>query len=125
GAQIGSVSAASATNTWYRLELSVATNASNIATTAALQIDGASIASGSTGSSHSLATIRLGFTAAPGASIDCHIDDIAINDSTGANQNSFPGAGSVVLLVPVSDNARGANWVAGAGGTTSLFDAVN
>lgn len=61
----------------------------------------------------------------PGASKVINIDDGAINDNTGASQNSWPGSGKVVLLKPISDNARGANWTGGAGGTTNLFDAVD
>lgn len=54
-------------------------------------------------------------------------DDVAVNDSSGANQNSWPGNGRVVILHPVSDGgAIGADsWLAGAGGTTNLWDAVN
>jgi hypothetical protein len=52
------------------------------------------------------------------------VDDWAINDSTGAAQNSWPGLGQVVHLQPVSDNGR-IGWVAGVSGTTNLWDAVN
>lgn len=52
-------------------------------------------------------------------------DDVAVNDDQGANQNGLPGDGKVWLLKPTADSARGANWVAGAGGTTSLFAGVD
>lgn len=52
-------------------------------------------------------------------------DDIALNDDTGASQKSWPGPGKVVLLVPISDNARDTLWTGGVGGTSNLFDAVN
>lgn len=54
-------------------------------------------------------------------------DDIAINDDQGASQNSWPGEGKVVLLLPISDNSRG-SWVAGSNtttATTSLFAAID
>src|SRR5262249_20714242 len=38
---------------------------------------------------------------------------------------TWPGDGKIVLLKPISDNARGANWVGGAGGTTNLWDAID
>ncbi len=50
-------------------------------------------------------------------------DDVVWDNSTlgGARASDY----EVILLKPVSDNARGTNWTAGAGGTTNLFDAVN
>jgi hypothetical protein len=62
---------------------------------------------------------------APNAGFTFYSDDIAVNDSTGANNNTYPGSGSVVLLSPTADSAVGTGWVTGAGGSTSLFDAVN
>lgn len=41
-------------------------------------------------------------------------DDVAINDSSGSDQNSWPGEGRVALLKPISDNAGGTGWVLGA-----------
>lgn len=52
------------------------------------------------------------------------LDDWAINDSTGENQNGFPGNAKVVFLKPVADKAR-TGWTGGAGATTTLWDAVN
>jgi len=52
-------------------------------------------------------------------------DDVAVNDSSGASENSWPGGGKVVHLVPISDQARATLWTGGAGGTTSLFAAVD
>src|SRR5215831_1775544 len=54
-----------------------------------------------------------------------YIDDVALNDASGSSETSYPADGHVVILNSISDNARGSNWVAGAGGTTNLFDAVN
>jgi hypothetical protein len=53
-----------------------------------------------------------------------HVDDVAVNYGTGATQNSWPGAGQILLLKPTSDSAR-TGWTGGAGGTTNLWDAVN
>jgi hypothetical protein len=69
--------------------------------------------------------LRIGFLSAPGTSKIMYIDDVAINDGSGAAQNSYPGDGKVVLCKPISDNARTTGWVTGAAGTTNLWDAVN
>lgn len=52
-----------------------------------------------------------------------YIDDVVWDDSTlgGALSSDY----KIILLDPVSDNARGASWFGGAGGTTNLFDALN
>jgi hypothetical protein len=54
-----------------------------------------------------------------------YVDDLVLNDSGGSAQNSWPGLGKQVLLLPISDNAVGTGWTLGSGGTTNLFDAVN
>lgn len=55
---------------------------------------------------------------------DMLIDDIALNDDQGSDQNTWPGDGHIVHCMPLSDNAR-VNWTGGAGGTTNLYDAIN
>ena len=55
----------------------------------------------------------------------CNFDDIAINDASGGNENTAPDDSAYVLWLPaVSDTAIG-GWTAGAGSTSSLFEAVN
>ena len=52
-------------------------------------------------------------------------DDWAINDDQGTSQNGRIGnQGKIVLLKPISDNAR-TGFTDGAGGTTSLFSALD
>lgn len=54
-----------------------------------------------------------------------YFDDVAINDSTGASQNGRCGyQNKVVLLKPTSDSAT-TGFTEGAGGTGSLFAAVD
>lgn len=67
----------------------------------------------------------IGSDTPPGANKVLYFDDFAINDNSGGVNASWPGDGKVVLMKPASDNARSANWLAGAGGTSNLFDAVN
>lgn len=127
--QIGSDSAVTLSadsTTWYRIELKATFNASTQISDAELRLDGSTVAStsgltlASTG-----ATANHGWISAPGASCVMHVDDVALNNSAGANNNSWCGDGKVVLLLPISDNARGTGWVGGAGGTTNLFNAVD
>lgn len=57
--------------------------------------------------------------------ITMHWDDVAINDSAaGSGQTSWCGTGVVQHSYPTGDGTR-VGWTAGAGGTTSLFDAVD
>jgi hypothetical protein len=125
-AQIGSDSSATlVANTWYRIELKclILTASTD---TVELQLDGVSVASASGLTLGSVDTnyIRIGFVTAPGASRVCYLDDFADNDNVGADQNAFPGAGNIVLLLPISDNQVG-SWTGGAGGTTNLWEAIN
>jgi len=69
--------------------------------------------------------VAFGLGGGVGANVIWYADDCALNDSTGASQNSWCGEGKVVNLIPTSDSARAALWTGGVGGTTSLFDAVN
>src|SRR5262245_17483984 len=127
GTQIGSDSAATlTTGVWYRIELSLL-SASGTADAVELRLDGTTVASGSGLALNDATTVGFaaGWVAAPGANLVSHLDDYALNDSTGASQNSWPGDGKVVALLPTADNARASLWTGGAGGTTSLFEAVN
>lgn len=127
GTQVGSDSAALSTDTWYRVELRVKIVA-GASDEAELRLDGSSIASTAVGNVGDVApaTLQIGWPiGAPGANAVIFLDDVALNDDQGASQNTWPGDGKVVLLKPISDNARATLWTGGAGGTTSLFDAVD
>lgn len=127
GSQVGSDSTPLNKNQWYRIEVAQMFQ-TGAADYSELRIDGVSLASTTTASlSDSVGSFQLlvGWRAAPGANKVLYFDDVVVNDSTGAANNSWPGEGHVVLLVPISDNARATLWTGGAGGTTSLFDAVN
>jgi hypothetical protein len=43
------------------------------------------------------ARFRAGWVDAPGATVNAYVDDVAVNDSTGSYENSWPGQGRVVL----------------------------
>ncbi len=125
--QIGSDSAATiATGTYYRVEMQITVNAGNTAVSAGeLRLDGTTVAS-TTGLALAYSqNFIIGWNShLPGANTLMYIDDVGVNDSGGAANNTWPGDGKVILMCPISDNARGA-WTAGAGGTTNLFAAVD
>lgn len=93
------------TGTWYRIEYKYDDNS-----TVQVRLDGSEILS-ATADGANVQAIRFGLCATGlVAGVACggdflttgtlYFDDIAINDSTGGSQNSWPGAGSVVHMQP-------------------------
>ncbi len=126
--QIGSDSAAISDGSWVCVELKLTADSGPTNFTAVeARLDGTAFASSASvsvpaafpdwgvGSPDSVSGV---------ANFEAWLDDIAINDSSGAAQTDYPGPGKVGWLVPISDNARG-NWTGGSGGTTNLYDALN
>lgn len=126
GVQVGSASAALALNTWHLVELRTLIGTGAI-DEGELRLNGAQVAVTTTANVGNIApfSFRWGWIQAPGANKVIYFDDVAINDDQGTNQNTWPGEGKVVLLLPISDNARDTLWTGGSGGTTNLFDAVD
>ncbi len=124
--QIGVDTAALTTGTWYRIELraKVGVGATD---EVELKIDGVTEILGTGVSVGDGAPDRLffGYDSGAGNSKTIIFDDFAVNDDQGAAQNTWPGEGKIVNLVPTTDSARGANWYAGASGTTNLWNAVD
>lgn len=116
-AQIGSDSSALSTGQWYRIEIKQDTT--TLASTAIdALIDGSSFASGTANLASASSTFRIGSTGSN--TTDIYFDDIAINDTSGSFQNSWPGEGEIIHIRPsaAGDNAgwtragsdSGANW---------------
>lgn len=127
GTQIGSDSAATIAfdgATWYRFEIQITTNATPQITSCELRLDGTTVASTSGLTVAAGTVFAFGWIAAPGANQVCYADDVAVNDSTGANNNTWPGDGKVVLLKPISDSAVGSGWTDDAASGTNIWDAV-
>lgn len=127
GTKIGSDSAALTAGTTYRVELSCTIDTGSTDGWE-LRLDGTTVASTAGVSFSDTPPDRLGFgwletTLSSGKS--CHFDDVAINDSTGTDQNSWPGEGKILNSLATADSARATLWTGGALGTTNLFDAVN
>lgn len=124
---VGLASAVLNLNTWYRFEQAAMIGASTNDDYVEFMLNGVSLGSTTTanaGTTSFAVQAQIGWGGSPGASKQIWVDDVAINDSTGSDQTSWPGSGKIVLLKPISDKATGANWVEGAGGTGSLFSAV-
>jgi hypothetical protein len=123
-AQIGAGSTVVTTGIWYRIELSLLT-ASGSVDVGALLVDGVTVQSSSSLAISDSAPSALVFTKGTGAT--AYADDIALNDSTGGSQNTWPGVGKVVLQLPISDNALGTGWTNDnlVNTTTNLWECVN
>lgn len=113
-AQIGSDSSALSTGQWYRIELGV--DATTLASTVLTgRVGGVEFATGSANFANGVDRINFGvFRASVNA--DVYFDDFAVNDATGSNQNSWPGSGKIVHIVP---NATGDNSSWSRGGSDS------
>lgn len=117
-ANIGTASSALALNTWYRIELDytdVAGTAGSVTGAFRGYLDGALFSNTLCSNINGWSRVRYGAQTA--VTTDFHIDDLAVNDTTGTVQNGLPGPGNVVHLVP---NAAGdANGFATAVGGTA------
>jgi hypothetical protein len=110
-------------DTYTRVEVKVLVASGN--DTVELQVQGTSLYSTTTATIADVALSNVQFGAHSTGAVAVDTDDVALNDSVGTDQASWPGAGSVLILKPTADSARGTNWTGGAGGTASLFDAVD
>jgi hypothetical protein len=97
------VSSALSIQTWYIVEVKMVVSTAG-AGLLELRLNG--VVQGTTLTSITTITTnltnwQLGITVSGTATL--YYDDIAINDNTGANQNSYPGDGHVTLAAPASD----------------------
>lgn len=125
-AQIGAASAALSDNTWYRVELKIMVPTAGNGQVE-LRVDGTTVAASTYAVTNiALSALRFGCLTAAGSGT-VYFDDVAINDDQGANQNSWPGSGKVILLKPTSQNSIG-NWEGPqttGSDTTGLHDNVD
>lgn len=123
----GSASTATITDgNWHRVELKATATATTTWTASELLLDGASVATW-TGSITRGTNFAWGYgcrSDAPGANKIINVDDIAINNSSGSVNNSYPGSGRVVLLKPTVASLQ-TGWTNDAGNTTNVHNAVN
>lgn len=101
--QIGSTSSALSSNTWYRIEVKFSSAGGAGASEGTARIDGTNFASSTTETfSGGIGYLDFGGNIAFEAQTqgDWFFDDIAVNDSTGSAQTSYPGSGKIVHLKP-------------------------
>ncbi|ELP64177.1 hypothetical protein PV735_05285 [Streptomyces turgidiscabies] len=116
-ADIGTASAALSTGVWYRIELDYTDTAGTAGSvTGAFKgyVNGVEFSSTVCSNINGWSRVRVGAQTA--VSGDFHIDDVAVNDTTGSVQTGLPGPGNIVHLKP---NAAGDNNLFGTavGGT--------
>lgn len=132
GSQIGSNSSTLSADTWYRIEMKYDFTGGSGHYIISAQIDGSVFASVSTGTqaitSSDKALILGGNLGSETTTTgDWFFDDVAINDSTGSSQTSYPGGGSVIVLRP---NAAGdvntfGTQTGGTAGAANNYGRVN
>jgi hypothetical protein len=127
GANIASTAAGVLTlNAWHVIEVHWNSNATAANGTCELRLDGTTVLSQignfNTGAL-TAASVTWGKIHSTNYGITLLFDDVAINDATGGAQNSWPGLGKVVMLLPAADSSR-VGFTGGAGATTNLFNCV-
>jgi hypothetical protein len=117
GTQIGSSSATLSTGTWYMVELK--TDATGAGALDA-RLDGSSFASGANSAQGNWSRVLIGVIGS-NATTDLAFDDWAVNDASGSAQNSWPGSGKILHLLPNGDGDAHAwgNTANGAGASTN------
>lgn len=126
---IGSPSAALSLNTWYAVELLIDTTGAGGAHVVTARLDHVNFA---TASNRNLSTgvniFRIGGNLAAEAQTtgDWFFDDCAVNDTVGSFQNSWPGSGKIIMLVPTAAGDANA-WLntAGGAGSSNNFQLVD
>lgn len=108
-----STTALTDTSRWYRVEARALSGTSVVL----LRIDGVDEVTGTISSTSW--TYQFGASDTVADTYTINVADVTSDTTT------FPGEGSVQLLVPNGDSARAAKWTAGTSGTTNLWDAVD
>ena len=103
--QIGAASVVIAINTLYLIEIEFDTTGAAGSHVVKAKLNGVEFAS-ATNRSISTGVDNLLLQSSSGATLTINFDDLAINDSSGSFQNSYPGQGKIIHLRP---NAAGDN----------------
>ena len=109
-AQVGSDSIVLAKRTWYMIEIGCDTTACAGSDTLTGRLNGTTFATSTSQSLAGFSIIDVGINAPPGSAVTFYFDDIAINDSTGSFQNSYPGEGKIIHLRP-NGNGDNSGWL--------------
>jgi hypothetical protein len=129
GAQIGSASSVLSTGVWYLVELKTDTTQATGSRIIEGRLNGTVFATSNTKSQASSFAFAVGGnllleTQTQG---EWFFDDVAVNDGSGSFQNSYPGSGKIIHLLP---NASGdantfSTQVGGTSGASNNYTRVN
>lgn len=132
--QIGSNSSILSLNTWYMIDLHADDTGGTVSTVVEGRLGGSVFAtgtvsiivSGNGGVPNGFGYFGDGIVHAS-SSGTWYFDDIAINDSTGSNQNSYAGAGALTRILPnaAGDSNTFSVQVGGTAGSANNFTRVN
>lgn len=121
------------TNTWYNIEIHINTVPAGGSHVVEARVDGA--AAFATSSTRNIAATNLPFWFLIGGNMggeantagDWFFDDLAINDTTGSFQNSWPGEGKIIHLRPDSagDSNTFATQTGGTAGAANNYTRVD
>jgi hypothetical protein len=118
-------SSALGTSTWHRIEVRGISGTSGAE--AELKVNGTSVvsASGSTGQNAAFIKLQFGSSSASDRGVDLYIDDLALNDSTGSDENTWLGDTYLKILTAVGDSSIGAGWTTSGAATTNLYTNID
>ncbi len=117
--QVGSDSSALSVDQWYKIELEI-DNTTLSATVLSARIDEVEFASGTVNHAYGCDTLVINNAVVN----NIYFDDIAINDTSGSFETSWPGEGGIIQLWP---NANGDNsdWGGSDGDSTDNYALVD
>lgn len=127
GTQIGSPSSALSTSTWYTLELTYKNNAPVPTSTMEARLNGSVFATTSIATTIDGSNAFVWGNTDGDTTLNIYYDDIAVNDTSGGSQTSYPGEGKVLYLVPTAagDANTFATQTGGTAGAGNNFTRVN
>lgn len=127
-AVVGTASAALDVNRWYRIEIDDEDNGAS-ASAITGYIDGVQFSTSAITSIDTtpggISRVRIGTFVS--GTVDYFVDDVAVNDTTGTDQISFPGVGCIVHMQPnaTGDNNFFATQVGGTAGSANNYTRVS
>jgi hypothetical protein len=131
GAAVGIASGVLNAGQYYKLDMRIQQHTSPTTSNGIIEtyIDTIQLASSSAENLNTVAFDRvdLGNNTGTAPTGTFYYDDYILNDNVGATNNSYPGFSKIILLKPVADSARGANWLTteSSSNTVNLWDAVD
>lgn len=129
GTQIGSASSALSLNTWYMVELKSDASPASGSRVIEGRLGGSVFATSSTQTQGNVLQYAVGgnINGETVGNLELYWDDLALNDSTGASQTSYPGEGHILHLRPsATGDANGfGTQTGGTAGSTNNWTRVS